>query len=716
MKSFDCPSCDRGFSRRENLSRHKKTLYPPPSTAEINASQRNCQRDDTEISNLTAFTDAYFCSQDGISLSRDAWDAYDFSDILYEAAASHSNEDGDISISREPVFGVGRNEFPASKQIVSVNLAQDTSGNTTPPSQPNNEEPCPFASASPSTQAQPISVEENDPLLQNHNPRFDIGKCAWTTMRQGLASSSTPNQPFTMPSLEVTNAFIGLFFKRFAHICPVLHESTLDTNSLPPALLTVMMAIGALHSQLRNTRPLAMLVLEQTRINTQTAIETDRTLVYDPLTLYTYTLICYACLWCGNRRLFEIAETLRGSLVTFIRRFPKHRNAVDPLLDLKDRWSDWIRAETQWRLKWAVFMIDAQFPVLLNMKSMLSISEIARWPCPCDEEYWAAPTALAWRNLLGTAPSPPAPDFAMAYAPFACYLWSRTPLRGLPPSRINRWSSFLVVLSLSHMALEWAHDWDLAVTMVSLTTEEDEMVDALSRGQDNGEYRLLAEDRKEIIGALERWYIHHGNRHGVGYFEQSPVAQASFGEAALQVYHLTRILLHVSISDLQDSIGEARNQGLSTVMPRLKAWSQIQGFGYVSWPGDITDGAVVSQAVGTAAEAATVIVNILSGSSEQYATPYSIILVFLSYLILWTFSITAPDDLKLEFLQLLQQLSVSSQVGQQLQRVMKPALERAIEVDSEEARSILRHAVPVLAKMKTWGASLSLSLLLLRHT
>jgi hypothetical protein len=555
----------------------------------------------------------------------------------------------------------------------------------------------------------------------------------WGRLQQFLASSSALNGKFSLPPLEVTNIFIGLFFKFFAPTAPVLHQPTLDIDSLPPSLLAVMVAIGAEQTRLRGTRHFGILVLDHVRRNIQAAIDADRTITRDPVVIYTYALICYAGIWSGNGRLFEIAETLHGSLVAYIHRLPNNQDTVDAAVDIKDRWLVWRKIEFKRRLMWFIFMIDAQFPALLNTRSMLSLSEVAKWQCPCDEGYWVAPSALIWKSLLGPASLPPAPHFATAIAPFIYHLQLGAAVTRMPTLLLNPWSSFLVALSMSHSALEWSHKWALTVSIVLEMTEDGDVGNTLYGGQDDSRYRHLMESRQDILGrsrnfcdwtfpqprrnklihfsaALDRWYLHYGNPGG----ETSTYSRekAYFCDGALLIYRLTRMLLHVSLSDLQDVIAEDRPQRIGRTMHRIKVWARTNGFGYKPRPGQSIEGDLAPQAVGTAIEAADLVAT-LTGSPLVSATmPYSIITLFLSYLTLWAFSLTASHESKQELMRYLRQ----SPVLQPLERVMEPALEREVSIESEEARSIFRHAAYALTKLDTGGLSLSVALMLLRRS
>lgn len=176
------------------------------------------------------------------------------------------------------------------------------------------------------------------------------------------------------------------------------------------------------------------------------------------------------------------------------------------------------------------------------------------------------------------------------------------------------------------------------------------------------------------------------------------------------------MLLHVSLPDLQEAVGESGPYGLSRAIPRIKLWAQTKGFGYIPKPGQSIEGEMVPQALGTAMEAADLITTLSDNSLAISTMPYSIITLFLSYLTLWAFSLTASHGSKKQLMQFLRQLSACGPVAQSLQRVMEPALERAISVESEVARSIFRHAAYVITKVDTGGFTLSIALLLLRRS
>lgn len=153
---------------------------------------------------------------------------------------------------------------------------------------------------------------------------------------------------------------------------------------------------------------------------------------------------------------------------------------------------------------WFVFSLDGEFPALLNMKSMMSLVEVSRWKCPCDDEFWTAPTARIWKNLLGFASLPPAPTFAMVSGPF---LYQASQGNSKPQGiqmaasamRLSQWTAFLVLMALSTRALDWSHDWGLAIIIILEATDEDSLSETIAGDKFGHQIHDLIERRQGII-------------------------------------------------------------------------------------------------------------------------------------------------------------------------------------------------------------------------
>ncbi|GAB7348643.1 hypothetical protein MBLNU459_g7013t3 [Dothideomycetes sp. NU459] len=139
----------------------------------------------------------------------------------------------------------------------------DTSGRmsrvSSPPNEASYEDRLPFAWDPKSqriAEAKAIVLAPEDPLLRQHDSSFDMSEATFLKVKtfllpNGQSFLSSMHDSFVLPALPVTNAFVGLFFKRFAPQAPVIHEPTLDVNKdLPAPLLAIMVVIelGVIYS------------------------------------------------------------------------------------------------------------------------------------------------------------------------------------------------------------------------------------------------------------------------------------------------------------------------------------------------------------------------------------------------------------------------------------------------------------------------------------
>lgn len=363
-----------------------------------------------------------------------------------------------------------RQDGSGTPQMVSTAEAESRDGS--PPNIPSHEDAVAFAWNPSSASIQhsgPIALDQSHFLRQAHNSKFDMNESTWSRLKDFLQRNDTTDD-MILPSIEVVNIFIGLFFTHFYEQSPVLHLPTLNINALSPSLLSAIAIIGAEYSNIKHTRRFAILLLERARHSLGEAMEKDRSLVRDPEIIYAYSLMGYAGLWCGNKRAFEIAEASRGAMVTYVRRLGHSHKHPTPT-DVEARWKAWIVSEFRQRVCWYVFTIDSQFPALLNMRSMLSLSEASRWECPCDHEFWIAPTARMWNNLLGSASCPPTPRFGMVSD--ALLNQTRISDGQFQHRRVNSWTLFLLLSSLASRALDYSHEWAMAIsTRLELSSDD----------------------------------------------------------------------------------------------------------------------------------------------------------------------------------------------------------------------------------------------------
>lgn len=627
---------------------------------------------------------------------------------------------------------------------------------SSPPNEASLEDRTPFAWNPRSrriAEAKEIVLSPQDPLLKFHEPRYDITEPTYQRVKKfliphGHALASSVQDSFTIPALPITNAFIAKFFQRFAPQAPVLHTPTLNTNAdLPPALLAVIVVIGAIYSRLRHTRRFAILALDRVRRNLLLAIEDDNTLMRDHMTIYAVALVCYTGLWCGNKRAFELAEILRGAMITYVRRTgsaeTSHISTLGPQTNtpcmtnlpkslqsetLKTQWHRWVIHESRNRLFWFVYTIDCHFPSLLNMPPLMSPTEVSGWDCPCDEEFWISRSARHWKSLLGSASMPSSRSFAAAIAPFAlthrtCSSLDRenSDYRSesqISPLNLNAWSYFLVIMTLQGRIFQHAEERLLARKLLLATSHGD------SSDEEDSDHPTQPRDADAptkqdhpLASALNLWASTYTAQLPPPH--QSDPTSLYFHHASAVLSRLSRIHLDVPITDLQEAIGKGGNAMIQPAISRLATWVSVDP----------------TRAKETVVEAVDTIQRILwfqqtrtrktdesaGGGEGSDTSPYNSITLFLSYVLLWGFATVATAEQRREVGDLLAGRGEEFR-SRSLQRVVRIALGVPAEPQAgtsaaggEETagpKVLFKHAAQVLTRLGDWGCSLNLALLL----
>lgn len=386
---------------------------------------------------------------------------------------------------------------------------QGNSGRTSrapsPPNEASREDRIPFAwdpLSIPIVKARPIVLRPDDPIFATIDRKLEISQAILSRICDFLRSQEPEAHgadTFTIPTLPLVNTFITMFFKHFLPQGPVLHKPTVDTNALPPALLAIIMVIGSVYSHLRHTRRFGIIVLDRIRQNLVSLIEHDNSLMRDPLIIYTSALVCYMGMWCGNKRAFELAEALRAAVVTYTRRLsvnPKDTGPKEEQQGLQTQWLRWIATERSKRLRWFVYTLDSQFVTILGMSGMLTVAEVRKWECPCDEAFWTVSTAKAWKNLMGSASEPACPVFGPVAAsllePQARYSAGLGSSISWP--RMNRWSTKLL---LTVIMAEVFH-FEETVVVARMAEEEPERDELMHQPS-------MKERSTELLQSLEVW-------------------------------------------------------------------------------------------------------------------------------------------------------------------------------------------------------------------
>lgn len=601
-------------------------------------------------------------------------------------------QDGGI---QQPLHG-SKLELP--RLHAGITHSQRDSRISSPPNESSHEDRLPFAwdpTSKRIARAKPIKLPPDDPIFENLDPSIQISQDSVLRIGTFLSPLQTTGDEdtFTLPELPLVNVFICLFFNKFAPQAPVLHRPTLDIEALPSALLAIMMAIGSCYSRLRHTRRFGIIVFDRARQNLLASIEDDNSLMREPMMIYATALTCYMGLWCGNKRAFELSEALRAVVVTYVRRLPlshgiHKRDTADThaatsstagtavSLEHQSQWSLWAIQESQKRLRWFVYMIDAQFPAILGMSGMMTLVDLRKWECPCDEEFWTVHNEKAWKNRLGSASEPSCPVFGLLAASILSVPRS-PPVNNLLPG-LNTWSANLVLTTI--MSEIFHHQERLAVLRVyheeSFPARNAPIPDA---------------DAARLLHTLEVW---HQTYH-VHQTVRSTTSSAVLVQISAVTYYLARLYLIFPVSEIQDCLGKSGLADSEAALARLKTW-------ILQCP---------DQAASALEDAVKCISLTLTNDGES--GPYDLIGLFLCHIIIWAFAHAMPLSQKDTLIRQMQ--SNKSVLHAVLEVIEAGFLQNNADNAVKGPQVIFRHAIQSLVHLGTWGASSNLALLLHLH-
>jgi len=103
------------------------------------------------------------------------------------------------------------------------------------------------------------------------------------------------------------------------------------------------------------------------------------------------------------------------------------------------------------------------------MSEMMALAEIRRWECPCDENFWTAPTAKSWENTLGSVSEPLCPIYGqMAASLLPTTASAFEPIRDRFLPRTNSWTAKLLLMAIIGEVFHYEHK----AAVIRMSTEE----------------------------------------------------------------------------------------------------------------------------------------------------------------------------------------------------------------------------------------------------
>ena len=182
-----------------------------------------------------------------------------------------------------------------------------------------------------------------------------------TSKGQIQGHSFPPFETPDLPSRDMFNCCVQLYFEYFHPIFPLLHKPTFRPSSAPWRLVLATAAVGCRYSRVAQVAQCAIPLQELLRRAVFDAVETDnshaRALWYNQVVMIGHLGMTYS----GNKRLLEIFEGYRNLSPTLCRRRRRDKRKEQWYnfakgLSTEDRWRHWIEAESHTRMYFCSFV------------------------------------------------------------------------------------------------------------------------------------------------------------------------------------------------------------------------------------------------------------------------------------------------------------------------------------------------------------------------
>ncbi|KAJ5929913.1 hypothetical protein N7466_005406 [Penicillium verhagenii] len=425
--------------------------------------------------------------------------------------------------------------------------------------------------------------------VEIHERDVFIGKSATLLMKRQLSENSYKSmvetvtaplldeicsekgkRPHSFPAISTIVYFLGLFFVHVQPRFPVLHVPTFDPNECSPNLLLAMAISGSSYSEsnqgkftsayLKRVRMAIRLMQERDQsyvrlLRSSYCLDTDCFIPFQlrsSSNLFALFLVSLSAMWVGQKAAYERAEGDRGDLAVYCRRAqlldcrPKHmRASQSPLRSnrnrLEEQWKEWINDEQKKRLGLCIYLLDCQVVAVYQRQPYIGKAETVNSALPCSETFWSAPTAWAWKSLLGPADIPPSIYYLTTLT--SILLYNEIP-DVLPFPPLDNFCKTLYAYVLHSHVFEWRQ----TICMLNPTGL---LTSPLSLAPQNIGNSLL-ERREWLEACLRNWDTFYGVQN-----RAEPVNTSSKNSAGILLHHLAVLALHLNFSDLHVVAGRA---------------------------------------------------------------------------------------------------------------------------------------------------------------
>jgi hypothetical protein len=246
-----------------------------------------------------------------------------------------------------------------------------------------------------------------------HSPRIP-------TIDPLISTNGNDNSDF--PPAEILDIALGLYFRRFHPMVPVVHVPTFCVKSTPAPLLFAMCLVGlsilgttgATRFVSRMFSPLLERVSFELASCTSGVASCVQQLTYFATALLTLNLAAMT----GDKDSLAQSQMLYVSLVAMAQQngllSASDGSDLNTLLsesnEAEDQWKAWCRVESARRLILSLLTLDSWYSNLLNRPPIIRSEAVCVY-APCDEILFQARSATQWRSLVRSGKSQTTPTF-----------------------------------------------------------------------------------------------------------------------------------------------------------------------------------------------------------------------------------------------------------------------------------------------------------------
>ncbi|TVY85354.1 hypothetical protein LSUE1_G000279 [Lachnellula suecica] len=354
----------------------------------------------------------------------------------------------------------------------------------------------------------------------------------------------------SFPSADLLDSLMHLFFRsELQSPDAFIHLPTFRPHSQLPELNGIVIAAGAVLSNVPTVRKLGFAIQESVRTAVVRLCETDNSRTRDLQLLQTYALELSIGLWSGNRRKTEIAESNSQPLVTMLRRAGYFRRRAplappepsDDDKSLDQKWRAWVEAESFKRVAFHTLIHDAQASISLLTRPLISYAEFSL-ELPYTLALWRAKTAHAWRDTYLSK----IPNISTRLPSLMHCVHDVTPLSKVQDCIDLRFSTSIILHAIWSLVSEYRQ----LEFILKIQSPERHWNGAL----------ISTSWQQELCQLLEHFRITVSGWQG------------GMPQEAIVLQELFMMNLHVSFEELQLFAGKEGTEEAQRVYPLLKQW------------------------------------------------------------------------------------------------------------------------------------------------